>query len=33
MEAVKVLASAPAVFDLFKCDEKGWRRLKHEQSD
>jgi Plasmid encoded RepA protein len=33
LEAVKVLAGAPAVLDLFKCDEKGWRRLKHEQTN
>jgi hypothetical protein len=33
LEAVKVLAGAPAVLDLFKCDEKGWRRLKHEQAN
>src|SRR4051794_21235390 len=33
LQAVRVLSGSPAVLDLFKCDEKGWRRLKHEQAN
>jgi hypothetical protein len=32
LDAVRVLSASPAVLDLFKCDEKGGRRLKHEQA-
>jgi hypothetical protein len=33
LEAAKTLSCSPAALDLFKCDEKGWRKLKHEQAN